>query len=175
MKLIDKARSRKLTRQDCYIEVHHVIPKSEGGLDEPCNVVALTAREHYICHLLLAKIYDDQNMHAAVLLMSGKQRNHKGHSFRFNSRLYEKLRAEFGRKSSEAQKGKQAGEANPMFGKSIFDFMTPEKVAEWRMNHARQSEARRGYHHSVETRRKTSRSMMGNANTAGFHWYNDGS
>lgn len=40
---------------DCYFEKHHIIPKSMGGTDD--NIVNLTFKEHYIAHLLLAKIY----------------------------------------------------------------------------------------------------------------------
>lgn len=173
-KLVARAKVRALTREDCYIERHHVVPRSEGGSDEADNIVSLTAREHYVAHLLLAKIYDDQPMHAAVVLMNGTDKHHKGHGFRFSSRLYEAMKVEFGRKQSKAMKGRQAGAANPMYGKSIFDFMTPEKIEAWKANHARLAEARKGYRHLAETRRKMSRSMMGNTNTAGYHWFNDG-
>lgn len=82
---------------------------------------------------------------------------------------------EFGRKSSEAQKGKQAGEANPMFGKSIFDFMTPEEIETWRRRHAEACTKRRGKpspikgkHHSDKAKEKISQFMKG------FHWWNNG-
>jgi hypothetical protein len=39
-----------------YVEKHHIIPKSFGGSNNPDNIVPLTAREHYICHLLLTKM-----------------------------------------------------------------------------------------------------------------------
>lgn len=67
-----------------------------------------------------------------------------------------------------------AGKANPMFGKSIFDYMTPEKIQEWRRRHAECAEQHKGYRHLDRTRKKISSSMIGNSNTAGFHWYNDG-
>lgn len=86
--LIIKAKQRQTA--DGYFEKHHVIPKSEGGSDEPDNLVKLTLREHYVAHLLLAKIYDDRKMHSAVTFM------HAGRdAFRFSSRLYEHLRRRF--------------------------------------------------------------------------------
>ena len=86
--LMFKARRRRLA--DCYVERHHAVPRSEGGGDEPDNLVNLTAREHYVAHLLLAKIYDDRKMHSAVTFM------HAGRdAFRFSSRLYEHLRRRF--------------------------------------------------------------------------------
>lgn len=36
-----------------YYEKHHIIPKSFGGTDKPANLILLTAKEHYIAHLLL--------------------------------------------------------------------------------------------------------------------------
>lgn len=38
-----------------YIEKHHIVPKSLGGNNLKNNIVSLTAREHYICHVLLTK------------------------------------------------------------------------------------------------------------------------
>lgn len=40
-----------------YSEKHHIIPQCMGGTDEKVNLVSLTPEEHYVCHLLLVKIY----------------------------------------------------------------------------------------------------------------------
>lgn len=40
-----------------YFESHHIVPKSLGGSDDNSNLVLLTAKEHYIAHLLLYKHY----------------------------------------------------------------------------------------------------------------------
>ena len=40
-----------------YTEKHHIIPKCMGGTNDKSNLVKLTAREHYIAHKLLTKIY----------------------------------------------------------------------------------------------------------------------
>jgi len=40
-----------------YFENHHILPRSLGGLDIKDNLVLLTAKEHFICHFLLAKHY----------------------------------------------------------------------------------------------------------------------
>lgn len=50
-----------------YVELHHIVPKSfyktvsqtgwlDGNPDEPTNLIKLTAREHFVCHLLLTKM-----------------------------------------------------------------------------------------------------------------------
>lgn len=40
-----------------YTENHHIIPRCLGGTDDRSNLVRLTAKEHFICHLLLTKMY----------------------------------------------------------------------------------------------------------------------
>lgn len=51
--IVNGAKQRALL--DCYIERHHVVPKSLGGSNNSDNLVNLTAREHFICHMLLVK------------------------------------------------------------------------------------------------------------------------
>lgn len=40
-----------------YIEKHHIIPKCMNGSDDISNITFLTAREHYLVHWLLCKIF----------------------------------------------------------------------------------------------------------------------
>lgn len=71
--LIDNA----ITREPLigYVETHHIIPKCVGGTDDKCNLVDLTAREHFIAHLLLTKLYDDANIVYAYNMMYIKSDN----------------------------------------------------------------------------------------------------
>ena len=46
----------KASPSQVYTEKHHIIPKSLGGSNDPSNLVRLTARQHYVCHLLLTKM-----------------------------------------------------------------------------------------------------------------------
>lgn len=87
-KLIAKRAERPASLDSDYVEIHHVIPSSEGGSDDKQNLVELTAREHYVAHLLLAKIYDDHKMYCAVMYM----KNAKGPALKINSRLFEAFR-----------------------------------------------------------------------------------
>ena len=50
--IIAKAKNRTL---DCYKEKHHILPRSLGGSNDKSNLVELTAREHFIVHMLLCK------------------------------------------------------------------------------------------------------------------------
>ena len=56
-KLIEKAKNNLF---EGYTEKHHIIPKSLGGSNDENNLVTLTARQHFISHLLLTKMIDGQ-------------------------------------------------------------------------------------------------------------------
>ena len=100
-------RQNEILSKEIYGENHHIIPKCLGGSNKKENLVRLTAREHYIAHLLLAKIHNTFGLYSAVIyIQSGRFENRK---FKFNSRLYQKLREEMGKKSSERMKGKFLG------------------------------------------------------------------
>jgi hypothetical protein len=48
--IINNVKNRNITG---YTEKHHIIPSSLGGDNSKENIVSLTAREHFVCHLLL--------------------------------------------------------------------------------------------------------------------------
>lgn len=101
--------STRMQHIDGYYETHHIVPKAEGGSDDKTNLVKLTARQHYIAHLLLAKIYDDCAMHCAIMAMGMKTKS-MGRNFRFNSRLYEKLKLKRSEFMSELMRGHPVSE-----------------------------------------------------------------
>ncbi len=68
-----KTRKKRSTKTVEYYEKHHIIPRTLGGNNEAENLVSLTAREHYLCHWLLTKIYpDNPNIWVSFALMSGR-------------------------------------------------------------------------------------------------------
>jgi hypothetical protein len=76
--LVSRARDRNWSHRrfhkrgvspPCYVEAHHVVPKSLGGDDNDSNVVILTAREHFIAHRLLTKIHPCKAMYGALSAM----------------------------------------------------------------------------------------------------------
>jgi hypothetical protein len=96
-----------------YSEKHHIIPQCLGGEDRKENIVKLTAREHFICHYLLAKIYDEGSQewyktNHAFLIMKCNSQNQKRY---FNSHLYESLRTNM----STAMSFLQSKEKNSQF------------------------------------------------------------
>lgn len=52
--IIGNAQNRFL---EGYSEKHHILPKCMGGSNNKNNIAILTAKEHFICHKLLCKIY----------------------------------------------------------------------------------------------------------------------
>lgn len=61
--IISNARNRATSRAEAnkilgYSERHHVIPKCMGGQDNKENLVYLSSREHFLCHLLLVKFVE---------------------------------------------------------------------------------------------------------------------
>lgn len=89
--IIDRAIDRKL---EGYVEQHHIVPRSEGGSDDVDNLVMLTAKEHFICHLLLLEIYPNSDkLKYAAYAMSNKQANkYQERSYKVSARTYERLK-----------------------------------------------------------------------------------
>lgn len=57
----------------CYTETHHIIPRCLGGDDSSDNLCVLTAKEHFICHYLLTKMYKgDKSILLAFSIMCNK-------------------------------------------------------------------------------------------------------
>jgi hypothetical protein len=88
--LIAKAQAR--IGVNGYAEKHHIIPKSLGGSNAKSNMVTLTGREHFVAHMLLARIHGKGLWQAAVMMKnkSAVQPGRVG-----NSRLYEMAKREW--------------------------------------------------------------------------------
>ena len=105
-------------RCEGYFEKHHILPKSLGGTNKKENIVKLTAREHFICHWLLVKMYNKgtnerNKMLCALWRMQSVNGIHKRY---VNSRAYEALRMEFAKTISKITSKNQQGSKNSQFG-----------------------------------------------------------
>lgn len=118
-----RTKIEKLSKQDQYCELHHIIPRSFGGSDNQDNLVNLTAREHYIAHRLLEKITAQENgqnsmkhfkMTRAVFLMS----RYKKFSKLITSKTYEQIRLDYikcvAHNSSICNKGRKMSNARKL-------------------------------------------------------------
>jgi len=195
--IIETALNRGWTKKTapCYVEKHHYIPRSIGGTNK--HLVCLTAREHFVCHLLLTKMVESNDkikmnfaLHRLVL---GNTKNYCKNSF-----LYEKIKLEnskssslrnkimWSKFSSEQRSNMRKGEKNGRFGKEVTQ-ITRQKISA-----ANKGKLVGDKHplwqigHSEETRKKISKSKMGmmcgsknpmfgkQSRSFGKKWYNNG-
>lgn len=60
LSIIENAKDRKKSHYR-YYDRHHILPKCCGGTNDKSNIVVLSRREHFICHLLLPKMVATKN------------------------------------------------------------------------------------------------------------------
>lgn len=108
--IIEKARIEK---RDGYVEKHHVIPVCLGGMNARSNLIRLSAREHFLCHLLLVRMSDNIGLKFAVNMMLFSNQFQKRIS---NSHWYEYSK----KLNSAASKLRSAGKGGYHRGKTIY-------------------------------------------------------
>jgi len=104
--ITNTAKNRSI---DGYKETHHIVPRSIGGSDDPDNLVDLTAREHFVCHWLLTKMYTGEargKMINAMYMMRAESPNQKRYESKITARVYETLRKEYSQYISKLNKGR---------------------------------------------------------------------
>lgn len=138
--IINKALNRKIKG---YSEKHHILPRSLGGLNNKDNIVRLTAKEHFIVHMLLCKFTKGNAYYKMLYAFKSMcqliNNNHK-RDYKITSRIAEKLRL-------EAEKN------NPVYRNDV---------------KAKISKANKGRIRSKETRKQMSKSKKGNKNALGL-------
>lgn len=102
---------------DTYTEKHHIIPRSLNGSDEQSNIAIISAREHFICHYLLTKMFKKKSpeyfkMIKAFMIMKSESKNQTRY---LNSRLFESLRKEFSLAQSFAQSGSKNSQSGTVW------------------------------------------------------------
>jgi hypothetical protein len=98
--------NRKLNIYDGYTENHHIIPKCLGGMDNNDNIVSLSAREHYVCHLLLTKMINNGKINYAFIAMVNLNNAKQQRIYKINSRIYEYCKKLNSKETSKRFKGK---------------------------------------------------------------------
>ena len=133
-KIINQAKSRTIVG---YTENHHIIPKSLGGNNNRDNLVALTAREHFLCHLLLTKMTQGKSRHkmiCAVFYLTGRGDSKRNNKIK-NSRLYQKLKENYAKAVSIQKKGckqpPRTKEARKKYSISKTGKLNPKYKCEW--------------------------------------------
>jgi hypothetical protein len=130
-----------------YSENHHIHPTTQGGLNVPENRIRLTAREHFVAHLLLVKMNPG---HSGLIHAAFRMSNYK----KYGSRKYAWLRERFSIIMSVPKSDE-----------------TRKKMSEWQKGIPKSDETRkrisiakmgkRNPPVSDETRRKISQSKLG--------------
>lgn len=90
--IITSSKSR-IPEPNLYYEKHHIIPKSLGGDNNKSNLTLLTAKEHFICHLLLVKMTAGHNQRkmsfASNMMLRGNNR------YIPSGRIYQMIKEQF--------------------------------------------------------------------------------
>lgn len=125
-----------------YYESHHIIPKSLEGDNSKRNRALLTAKEHYVCHLLLPKMCLNSKHKGKMvfaLMNLSEAANTYRYPHRYTSRLYQRAKAHYIKhisgpnsymfgvaktpsirakiSATKKAKGLSVGKNNPMYGK----------------------------------------------------------
>tara|TARA_A100000171_G_C2057462_1_gene108211 strand:- start:40 stop:684 length:645 start_codon:yes stop_codon:yes gene_type:complete len=159
--IIQKAKVRNLFG---YKEKHHILPRCLGGKDTKTNLVKLTAREHFIVHMLLCKFTKGQariKMLYAFNFMSVVR--NKNRDYKINSKIAQKLRLEF-----FSNKPKHTSESKLKMSKSRIGMKlskeTRKKVGLAQIGNKKAL----GLKHSEETKNRIRNANKGNKHTLGM-------
>jgi len=185
--IIDNAISRGWTKKtsDVYTEKHHIIPNS---IVKNNDVVVLTAREHFVCHLLLPKMLEGKDKRKMMLALHRLVFGNKHINVKYvkNSKSYEKIKIKCSKYLSERTQEywdnkpiqqrsiMRLGKNNSMFGKKQKEstkILIGEKAKERLKDKTRHPLY--GIGHSEETKRKISEYKKQNNPVLGKKWYHN--
>ena len=159
--IIQKAKVRNLSG---YKEKHHILPRCLSGKDNKENLVELTAREHFIVHMLLCKFTKGQariKMLYAFNFMSVVR--NKNRDYKINSKIAQKLRLEF-----FSNKPKHTSESKLKMSRSRLGMKlskeTRKKVGLAQIGNKKAL----GLKHSEETKNRIRNANKGNKHTLGM-------
>lgn len=120
--------SEKLSKAAGYCELHHIVPVCMNGSNDTSNLVLLTAKEHYFAHLLLHKIYpDNDGLLYAVMMMQVQSLKYHNRISKYTSRLYSLLK----KKAAKLKSVRNAGKNNPAYGKIWIVNFKQKKNKQW--------------------------------------------
>ena len=137
-----------------YYEEHHIVPRCLGGLDNKENLVLLTAREHFLVHLLLIRIYPENYKLIYAFTLMSKFSGTLERKYILSTRLYEESRLLFSKLNSKTHKGKVLSEETKQ---KLRDFNLGKKSSEETIKKITFSSNNR----SQETKDKISKSLTG--------------
>lgn len=129
--LINKRKINILDKKICYCEKHHIIPRALGGSNFSENLVNLTAKEHFIAHLLLAKIYGGDMWYALHMMSIGRNNRNK-RDYKINSNTYSILKKY---RQIETQKRFSNGPINHTYSEDFKNKLSKSLKKIWENKH----------------------------------------
>lgn len=126
--IVLRAKNRKIYT---YTEKHHIIPKCMGGDNHNNNLVELTAKEHFVCHLLLVKMVQPeykQKLTHALWAMSTLKKSCQ-YRYKINANTYKIVREKYSKyvslnnpmKTNEQRNRMKASNNNPLTRQCMID------------------------------------------------------
>lgn len=119
---------------DYYTETHHIVPKCLGGLNSKDNLAVLTAKEHFIAHYLLTKIYNDDSIILAFMIMCNRtegknSNNYQEQKVKFRSITSNRMKIESNKPERKERARKLCIErnTNPDFKLQLKESMTEDR------------------------------------------------
>jgi NUMOD3 motif len=148
-----KSREIRYLSKNIYTEDHHILPKSMGGLDD-C-IIPLTAKEHYIAHLILWKCYGGM-MATAFWRMSHEKTSTGKYGKKLTARQVKKLKEDFSNRKKEIK-----GKLHPNFGKHWSEETKRKIGLKAEQNFKGERNPFYGKHHTKETKLMISNKKKG--------------
>ena len=135
--------SRKYRKDYPFYELHHIVPRCMDGSNTKENLVLLSPREHFICHVLLTKMVDGHNKYkmAATVMAFKHGMSNNNRQVYVNSRLFELARVDAGKfiqsihqgrpkPKSQEHKRKASDQMKRLFAEGKVDMSRYEKAKE---------------------------------------------
>ena len=134
-----------------YYEIHHILPKSLEGTNTIANLVRLTAKEHFICHKLLAKMTIGKAKLSMAYAVWQMTRPNNKNRYKCTAKTYEALKIQL----SNSRLG------IPMSEETKQKLRKPKSEEHKKKLSESKKGKTYGYTHSEETKKKMSISHAG--------------
>lgn len=87
--IVNDARSKEHVG---YVEHHHIFPRSLGGDNNTENIVTMSARQHFVCHLLLVRMTSSNDRIKMLHAAHHMSICHRKSAYHVSSMTYEMLK-----------------------------------------------------------------------------------
>jgi hypothetical protein len=117
-----------------YVEKHHILPKcfGLGGKFDKTNIAILTAKEHFVCHLLLPRMVSDKVLKSKLSYAAWQMTHINGRErYIVKSQQYESLRKQLSESYKGLPKSEQAKQRMRKKKSTTINMRKPKSVPNW--------------------------------------------